>query len=229
MTIAPGNNEATYLPLLALRGVVWFPRVGFTLFVGSEVNLRVIAAAMANRGRFAAFTLKDDRSRRPTTRAELFDMGVMATVQSTYRLPDGHIKLTVSGGERVLVESEVVDRDGIPTIEVTPVEAETFPAPPNYVQIVEDFARRAPVLRSLLSDDEFRSLPGLGEPGHLADLIGARLAAVPFGARQALLQTLDPWQRLEEATELMGTLSPPAMDIDEASEAIAEWLKTRQK
>ena len=229
MSLEPGDSEATYLPLLALRSVVWFPGVEFKLFVGTEVNVRVIAAAMVNRGLFATFALRDDRSRRPTTRAELSDMGVTATVQSMFRLPDGHIKLAVCGGERVLAGSEVVDRDGIPTIQVSAVNAGSFPAPPNYVQILENFARRAPALRSVLSHDEFLSLPRLGEPGYLADLIGARLTVVQFGARQELLQTLDPWQRLEKATELLGTLTPPAMDIGEASEAIAEWLKTQLK
>lgn len=222
---AAADSVNSCLPLLALRSVVWFPHVEFKLFVGTEVNVRVIAAAMVNRGLFAAFALRDDRSRRPTTRAELFDMGVTVTVQSMLRLPDGHIKLAVNGGERVLAGSEVVDRDGIPTIQVSAVDAEAFPAPPDYVQILENFARRVPALRPLLSDDEFQSLPRLGEPGYLADLIGARLTVVPFGARQALLQTLDPWKRLEKTTELLGTLTPPALDIGEASEAIAEWLK----
>lgn len=63
------------LPLLALRGVVWFPGVEFTLFVGTDVNVRVAASALVNRGQLAAFTLRDDRSQSPTTLGTLFEIG----------------------------------------------------------------------------------------------------------------------------------------------------------
>lgn len=229
MNTEPRRSEVTDLPLLALRSVVWFPRVQFTLFVKSEPCVRAAASAMINGGRLAAFALRDDRSQRPVVLEELFDMGVMATLMSMARLPDGSIKLTVMGIERILASGEISDNGNFRTIQTSTVKLETFPTPPNFRQTLEDVARRITALRPLLSDSEFSSLPRLGEPGYLADLIGSRLTTVPFGARQELLETLNPWQRLQKATALLGAQSAPPMDTDEAAQAISEWLQARLK
>lgn len=217
------------LPLIALRGVVWYPWVKSTLFVKSDLNVRAVANAIINRGRLVAIAKKNDRLDGPISRDDLFSMGVRASLLSTTLLPDGTIKIAIIGSERILAQGNVVDSGGFYSIQVAAVPPSTPSIPANSRQILEELFRQGSSLRALLSDEEFESLPARGEPGYLADLIGGRLSSASYQTRQAILETIDPWERLVKATAALRQHAAPPLDIPEAATAIAEWLERRLK
>jgi ATP-dependent Lon protease len=90
------------LPAVAMRDVVLFPRMILPLFVGRDTTKRAIERAMAEDRRVLAITQRRSADDNPR-RADLYDVGVIASVIDLINLGDGTIKLLVKGLQRVAV------------------------------------------------------------------------------------------------------------------------------
>lgn len=226
-TSGPSTPLPATLPLLPLRDLVLFPQLHSSLFLGRAAVKHAAAAAIATDGRLAAVALRSSRVEE-VTREGLHDVGVMASVLSMARMPDGTIKLTLVGGERIRVGA-LIGGAAHPSVEMRPVEAQATAPPGDATALLEAIAAHGPTLKTILPEAIFESLPRLGNPGHLADLIAAHARGVYPAVRQELLETLDPWERLRKARAILETSADPGLDLPEALDVIRDWLERQVK
>ena len=90
------------MPIVPLRDLVLFPQMVAPIFVGREKTKRVIERAMATDRRFLVLTQRRAGDDDPALDA-LYSVGVIAGVINCVTLPDGTLKLVVSGLERTAV------------------------------------------------------------------------------------------------------------------------------
>jgi ATP-dependent Lon protease len=226
-TAGPSTPLPTTLPLLPLRDLVLFPQLNSSLFLGRAAVKNAAASAIATDGRLAAVLLRSSRVEE-VTREGLHDVGVMASVLSMARMPDGTIKLTVFGVQRIRVGA-LSDGAAYQSVEMSPVDELATAPPSDSKELLEAIAAQGPTLKAILPEAIFESLPRLGSPGHLAHLIGAHVRGVYPSVRQELLELLDPWERLRRGLALLRASADPALDLPDALEVIREWLEKRVK
>jgi ATP-dependent Lon protease len=192
------------IPILPMRDLVFFPQMVAPIFVGRDKTRRAIARAIATDGRVLVVAQRRGTDDDPTL-DDLYSVGVTANVIHRATLLDGTLKLFVSGLERAAVVGPV-DEEFL-AAEVAPFE-----------ETRGDSAEAAALFRAVLeayqtwTNVDFSApqqgpqarlqLPGIGEPGGLADAI-APLLSIGIEKRQQLLETDDVVVRLEAILELM--------------------------
>ena len=92
------------LPLLPLRDIVVFPGMVVPLFVGREMSVAALEAAMTGDKDIFLLAQLDPGCDDPGEN-DLYDMGVVATVLQLLKLPDGTVRVLVEGQPRGRLES----------------------------------------------------------------------------------------------------------------------------
>ncbi len=226
-TAGTATSLPTTLPLLPLRDLVLFPQLNASLFLGRATTKQAAAAAIATDGRLAAVALRSSQMEE-VTREGLHDVGVMASVLNMARMPDSTIKLTLFGVQRIRVGG-LSEGVAYQSVAMNLIEDPVTAAPSDARELLEGVAAHGPTLKAILPEAAFESLPRLGNPGYLADLIAAHARGVYPAVRQELLETLDPWERLRKALPVLTGSADPALDIPEALDVVREWLERRVK
>ena len=225
MQLESSAAESCARPLLPLRDYVMFPRVTMPLFVGLAMSVRAIETAMKGDKKIVLVALKDaySNSREPDA---VYTMGTLAEIVSALKLPDGTLKVSLAGIERVRVD-RIANSDGYQTIVVHPISSAEAPAPEDQQQIFQRIIALAPLLRTILGLETFKSLAHVNETGPLADLIASRLKE-SAKTLQMLLETPDSWQRLRQVLEIVDQSRGGAVDLAEAIEQAARMIVERQ-
>jgi uncharacterized protein len=87
------------MPVLPMRDLVLFPRMVAPLFVGRDKSMRAVESAMASGGGILALTQRRPADDHPTAN-DLHVVGITARVIQSLALPDGTLKLLVTGSKR---------------------------------------------------------------------------------------------------------------------------------
>ena len=95
-------SDIKTLPVLPLRDIVVFPHMVVPLFVGREKSVRALEEVMKGDKQILLVTQRDRDEDDPAP-ADIFQVGVLATVLQLLKLPDGTVKVLVEGGERAAV------------------------------------------------------------------------------------------------------------------------------
>ncbi|MCS6896466.1 MAG: LON peptidase substrate-binding domain-containing protein, partial [Nitrospira sp.] len=187
----------TQLPLLPVRDIVVFPYMVLPLFVGREMSIKAIEAALAGNRMIFLATQKalDVESPSPD---DIHTIGTVGIIMRMLKLPDERIKILVQG----LVKGKIVkyiqtdpyfsvriDRlaDAKPT--VSPLEAEAV------MRTVKEQIERLVSLGKAMIPDVMVVIENLEEPGRLADMVASNLG-LKVDVTQSVLEVLDPIQRL---------------------------------
>ncbi|WP_242416405.1 endopeptidase La [Sphingomonas panni] len=209
------SSEPLKLPVLPLRDIVVFPHMIVPLFVGRDKSVAALEAAMAGSKEIFLVAQLDPGEDDPS-RDDLYDVGVSAEVMQMLKLPDGTVRVLVSGKARAtLTELESVDNYLVAT--VTPTEAgdTTLEDAEEGMEerVAEAVAQPSPELKALMRSvvDQFenyaklnKKLPAetavqlseLDDPSRLADAVAGNIS-VKVADKQALLVEADPSKRLE--------------------------------
>jgi uncharacterized protein len=189
------------LPVIPMRDLVLFPESTVPLFAGRPRTLKAIAQALAGDRRVFVVTQRRGNDDSPGA-TDLHEVGVVAQVLQTQRLPDGSMKVTVQVERRArlvrLVDGELQEA------EVAPIEA---PKPDEAGQAL---ARKAFARFSGLANFDPAAPPMAmarfaymtAHPGMFADLIAPQVAT-RLDQAQELLAIADPMARLEKLMTLM--------------------------
>lgn len=226
-TSGPSNPLPTSLPLLPLRDVVLFPQLQSSLFLGRASVKQAAAAAITTDGRLAAVALRSSGVEE-VSREGLHDFGVMASVMNMARMPDSTIKLTLFGVQRIRIGT-LAAGEAYQVVAMTPLDEVVTPPPGDAKELLEAIAAQGQTLKAILPETIFEALPRMGNPGYLADLIAAHVRGVYPAARQELLETLDPWERLRKALPILTASADPALDLPDALDVIRDWLERQVK
>jgi uncharacterized protein len=219
---SPGHTSRPYsdvipvgvIPVLPLRDLVLFPRMVAPLFVGRDISKRALEGA--SDGGVLVLTQRRAADDHPTA-DELHVVGVTARVIQCVTMPDGTLKLLVTGSKRAavvrVIEGEflaaelapIEDRRGRTANAFTLTRAvleayrNSLSSPPQTV-IAPPHIPQAVVTLPPASDPS--TLAEISEPGMLADAV-APLLSIGIDKKQQILETSDVVTRLEKILELI--------------------------
>ncbi|NUM43942.1 MAG: endopeptidase La [Anaerolineales bacterium] len=91
------------IPILPLRGIVVYPYTAVPLTIGQPRSIRLIDDSQTETRFIGLVTSKDSEIEAPGPQ-ELFQIGTVATIHRTFRVPDGTIRLLVQGLARFRIE-----------------------------------------------------------------------------------------------------------------------------
>ena len=209
------SSEPLKLPVLPLRDIVVFPHMIVPLFVGRDKSVAALEAAMAGSKEIFLVAQLDPGEDDPS-RDDLYDVGVSAEVMQMLKLPDGTVRVLVSGKARAtLTDLESVDNYLVATVTPTEADDTTLEDAEEGMEervadaIVQPSAELKALMRSVVDQFENyaklnKKLPAetavqlseLDDPSRLADAVAGNIS-VKVADKQALLVEADPSKRLE--------------------------------
>ncbi len=194
--------DAALIPVIPMRDLVLFPEMTVPLFAGRPKTLRAIERAMAGDRRLLVVTQRSGGTDAPA-QDDLFEIGVVAQILQTHRLPDGSMKVMVQAERRArlvrLVDGELLEAEIEPVAMPAPDEAGLALAHEAFERFA-GFAHIDPAAPPIA----MARLPHLvGHPGAFADMVTPHVAS-RLDQAQDLLATADPAQRLQKLMLLMG-------------------------
>ncbi|GAA4764039.1 endopeptidase La [Stakelama sediminis] len=185
-------------PVLPLRDIVVFPHMIVPLFVGRDKSVAALEAAMADDKEIFLVAQLDPAEDDPD-RDDLYDTGVSAEVLQLLKLPDGTVRVLVSGKERGALKDIQATGDYL-TASVEPVDEKEVDDDNRELQalmrsVVDQFENYAKLNRKLPSETAVQ-LGELDDASRLSDAVAANIA-IKVADKQALLVEMDPAKRLE--------------------------------
>ena len=189
------------LPVVPMRDIVVFPQLNVPLYVGREKTIRALECAMAKDRRILVVTQRRPGDDNPTA-ADLYGVGLTASVTDLIKLNDGTIKLMVKTLTRATIVRLV--EDPFLTAEIAPFDE-------SRGQDEEATALSRAVLEALFAARNVGQISSVydrfqenKEPGTLADAVAAILRC-DIRQKQDLLETGDVVSRLQKILALMKT------------------------
>ncbi|XSC45081.1 LON peptidase substrate-binding domain-containing protein [Bradyrhizobium sp. RDT10] len=192
------------VPIVPMRDLVLFPQMIAPIFVGRDKTKRAIERALATDRRVLVLTQRRSADDDPALDA-LYSVGVTASVVNCSTLPDGTLKVFVSGLERTAVvrpiEEEFLAAEIAPREESRSRTAETAALSGAVIDAYRLYANLDDASLPKPLQARLR-LPSIDDPGILADSVAPLLSA-GIDQRQQLLEITDVATRLEKILELL--------------------------
>ena len=202
----PQNIEIpAQLPMLPVRDIVVFPYMVLPLFVGRDMSIKAIEAALAGNRMIFLATQKALDVENPTPE-EIHTIGTVGIIMRMLKLPDERIKILVQGVAKARIAKYIqtdpyysVKIDKLPdtTPASTSLEAEAV------MRTVKEQIERIVSLGKILIPDVMVVIENLEEPGRLADMVASNLG-LKVDVTQAVLESIDPIQRLRQVSDILG-------------------------
>jgi ATP-dependent Lon protease len=201
---SPADFEVpSQLPLLPVRDAVVFPSMILPLFVGREVSIDAIEAALEGDRLIALVTQRDPETDLPAPE-DLYAIGTVGMLMRVMRLPDGRMKILVQGLQKVRILNCLRTEPHI-AVEVEALEEDE--APDANIE-VEALARsvRAKLEELLplkqLPPEVLSVASNVDAPGRLADLVASNLR-LRVDEAQEVLEIVEPIRRLRKLDALL--------------------------
>src|SRR5262245_2500430 len=99
MLTSKDKPETKRLPMMPIRDVVIFPHMMTPFVVGRESSVRALEEALAGDKKIFLATQHDASVDEPNPE-EIYQVGTVANIVQSLKLPDGNIKVLVEGVER---------------------------------------------------------------------------------------------------------------------------------
>lgn len=231
------------LPLLPLKDIVVFPQMILPVFISEEICMRTVESALAKDrmiflSAFQVETGKDQSKVDAELRAstpppfDVYDIGTIALVMRTRKLPDGRMKVLVQGMQKAIVKRQV-QAEGYPAVEVKPIFDEANGVAPSeneaLIRTVREQLEKVVSLGKSLSPDILMLLEDVVEPGRFADLVASNLGLKVVDA-QRILGTAAPLERLRKVHSfLIREVEVFNMQVKIQSQAREEFSKAQRE
>lgn len=206
------DKVADCLPLLPLKDIVIFPQMILPVFVSEDICMRAVDAACA-KDRFiflSAFRSEINREHesyfelRVTTPPpfDVYDVGTVATVMRTRKLPDGRTKVLIQGVSRALILG-LKQSDPYPVVSMKLLLDKESSQEGDALcrSVKEQLEKIVPFGRSI-SPDLLMLIEDITDVGRLANLVASNLGLKIVEA-QKVLATADPFERLRKVHTLL--------------------------
>jgi ATP-dependent Lon protease len=190
------------LPVVPLINTVLFPHMLTPLFIGRERSVIAVEEAMAGDKMILAVAQHaadlDD-----VGAADLFTIGVEASIQRILKMPDGSISIVVQGRRRMRVAQFLQERPALRAqVEALYSIHEHTVAVEAMMRAVLSLFERVVRLSRSMPDDAYIMAMNVDHPGWLADLIASTLP-LDVARRQEILELLDPEERLRRLSIML--------------------------
>lgn len=194
----PDVFEAAVLPM---RDQMVYPRAVAPLTVGRERSLRALDIG-SKTGVVVALAQKDPGNEEPRP-SDLYPIGVVCNVGRMLRMPDGSTTVLVQGRARVRVLEWVRAASFLQArVQLVDEPISDTPATEALMRAVLALFERVVALNEALPEDAYVYAMNVNDPGWLADLI-AQTLPLQMAERQAILETIDPNDRLQKLSTIL--------------------------
>ena len=197
------KTENMVLPAVPLRDMVVFPHMMAPFIVGRASSVRALELALGTPGkRLFLITQRDPKIDDPE-RDDMREIGVVARVIQNLKLPNGNVKVMVEGERRGRL-IDLVEREGAVYAELEGLDI-AYPVDETvqtYMsKVLGSFEQYAKISHHLAFEGLMPSLK-LDDPDRFADTLAAHLM-VATSEKQALLETVNPYERLQRLHDLL--------------------------
>ena len=196
------EKSAQAYPMVPIRDVVVFPHMMVPFVIGRPSSVLALEKALQADKKIYLATQIDASQDNPSSK-QIYDVGTVATIVQSLKLPDGNIKVLVEGVRRART-LHVVEVDGylraevqferVPKVSSAKVSLLTK----RLNEVFEQFAKLNPNVNYETIVQAARS----SDADRLSDSIASNLS-IPVEEKQDLLETFDPAERMEKICEFM--------------------------
>jgi ATP-dependent Lon protease len=196
------KSETRRVPMMPVREMVIFPEMMHPFIVGREASVRALEEALAGDKKIFLVTQHDASVDDPKPE-EIYQVGTLANIVQSVKLPDGNIKVLVEGTERAKIV-QVTSDEGFfrASIRVVPVKSEPAPQTQQATDRVTNLFEQYVKLSQSLNYDTMIAAVRVEDPSKLADAIAANLQ-VPVEEKQELLEIFEPLERLQRVADIL--------------------------
>jgi ATP-dependent Lon protease len=194
--------EVKRVPMMPVRDMVIFPQMMTPFIVGREASVRALEEALAGEKKIFLATQHDASVDDPKPE-EIYQVGTLANIVQSVKLPDGNIRVLVEGAERAKIV-QVASDEGFfrATVRVLPVKAEPTPQIEQAASRVTGLFEQYVKLSQSLNYDTMIAAVRVDDPNKLADTIAANLQ-IPVEEKQELLELFDLSERLNRIADIL--------------------------
>ncbi len=198
-------SEVT-LPLIPLRGIVGFPGIQLNVELARGFSLKAFTeAATSAEPRILLVAQKDLAVDEPTP-ADLFSVGILATIKHVVKNPQGNLTVVFEGMARAKIR-EIFMNDGYMTATaVTKTDSQSFQKSPTMDALMREVKNHLLSIKDIhpTFTEEMRiSAEAITTPGYLADF-AASAALIDYKNKQQVLEAMTAKNRLEKLLIALG-------------------------
>jgi ATP-dependent Lon protease len=217
---AGANRER--LPVIPLKDVVIFPQCVSPLYVVRRRSVTGVEEALGSDKRVFVVAQKQPDVETPT-RNDLFDVGTIAEILQTLRLPDGSLKILVEGQAvgRILAftQSEQLTETIVEQLEVVRESSKEIEA---LLRLVLNQFETYVSLSDKISDELFLTIRNFDDPVQVANAI-AHYANFKTPAKQEILESFTTSDKLEKLSRILASEN----ELLELEDKIMQQVKSR--
>ncbi len=187
---------------MPVRDMVIFPEMMHPFIVGREASVRALEDALAGDKKIFLVTQHDASVDDPKPE-EIYQVGTLANIVQSVKLPDGNIKVLVEGSERAKIV-QITSEEGFfrASIRVVPSKSDPSPALQQASERVTGLFEQYVKLSQSLNYDTMIAAVRVEDPGKLSDAISANLQ-IPVEEKQELLELFEPLERLNRIADIL--------------------------
>lgn len=196
--------EAEYMPVLALRGLVLFPRVILHFDVGRKKSINALNLAMSRDQRLFLTAQRDIATDEPRT-DDLYRVGCVVKIRQILRNSSDVVRVLVEGESRAVAMTLEDDGDTF----MGNIQARPDKHPRVSTDYTVALVRHMRTLFGEYADVAPRMAPDIPlnvlkaeDPSYLADYIAANIP-IPVEQKQIILEQFNPIRRLESLAEIL--------------------------
>ncbi|MFZ0634152.1 MAG: endopeptidase La [Candidatus Acidiferrales bacterium] len=190
------------VPMMPVRDMVIFPQMMTPFIVGREASVRALEEALAGEKKIFLATQHDASVDDPKPE-EIYQVGTLANIVQSVKLPDGNIKVLVEGSERAKIVSVTSDEGFFrASIRIVPLKTEPMPQTEQASTRVTGLFEQYVKLSQSLNYDTMIAAVRVEDANKLSDAIAANLQ-IPVEEKQELLELFDPLERLNRIGDIL--------------------------
>lgn len=199
------QKEKIRIPLLALRGLTVFPNMAISFPVSRKKSLAALDAADAGDKRVFLVAQRDTENADPT-QEDLYAFGTIAQIKQILKLPGNITHVIVEGVHRGRLES--MEQEEHCSYGFVTQFAQDFDELPDVYMAAEMrlaaelYTEYTKLVPESTAHDLLPSVQAAPKPGRMADIIAAGLE-ISYERKQKILETLNPYDRLQMVMEII--------------------------
>jgi ATP-dependent Lon protease len=189
------KNDVKRVPMMPVRDMVIFPQMMTPFIVGREASVRALEEALAGDKKIFLATQHDASVDDPKP-TEIYQVGTLANIVQSVKLPDGNIRVLVEGMERARVV-QITTEEGFfrAHLKLSVIKVEPSPQLDSALQRVTTLFDQYAKLSQSLNYDTMVAAIRTDDANKLADTVAANLN-LPVEDKQELLELFEPLDRL---------------------------------
>jgi len=194
--------ELKRVPMMPVREMVIFPQMMTPFIVGRESSVRALEDALAGDKKIFLATQLDASIDEPKPK-DIHQVGTLASIVQSVKLPDGNIRVLVEGSERAKVLA-ITTEDGFfrASIRLMPGKLENSPQVEQTVARVSQLFEQYVKLSQSLNYDTVMAAVRSDDPVRLSDSVAQNLQ-ISVEEKQELLEMFDPLERLGRVADVL--------------------------